>query len=981
MLLLENEDGSLAIVEEEELSRTFEQKRLRFAFLHSCRGAGGNAGLGPRLVELGVPAVVAMQEFVPMGDARRFAAAFYGALIQDGAVDIAANKGRQAIFRSQIGNWWIPVLFCRLKDGQVWKPDPVRAAIQKLAKEFQAQPSVQKPFPLDAILMRRGVALLQHGTAAASGPKLDLIAGSRQALECHETPPPFVVLLGTRGGAKSSHLRYLFADAAAKAVATPPDPTVGAPALDPAIGKDGSCGPDSDAPLRDGPLRDAPRRDPLPLLCYLADCVPEHGTPARTIAWAVNEVFRRHNITAEGLDVARVEKALNDQPFLLLVDGDDDSAAHVRSEAIARLREFQDESRQTHRILVTAGESTFDPTIYPERAGALILQPMTADRVSAYLKTACPDLERDLRATRLYDVAGDPWFLGRLIANSREGRQIGSRAQAFERFAREGLGRLEGSAGVRTRAEQVLSRVAWRMQSSRQSSLGVEIYAILAEVRGNRDFQLQQFLEGEILKQSGLLAWSGAEGVRFAYPGLQAYYCANYLRSLPAPDRERSLEDITATLGRLSRVRWWEGTLVVLAGLIDNPDALLRKIVAGGALTEGEQVFLAARCLHEARRAERTRNDRIGRDIVDQIVDTLVWRSRQENVRSTPTRRKAIEALSLLEEPRVIPHLVSVLTRKVRRDWEGQPAYDYSGVRLGAAQALSAMQAAVEKHIAEDPTLKGDQPTQQVLEAWLTRDVAALGRLFAANDTAMSAVAAFALGTINADGCLELLLQGFRERRPPSGRDDVSWAITDTLAVLDPIKVTEGIRPLLDREPWATYLAYLIGRLGIATSKDPEVAFLRKSLRACDDELRGRALRSYAALLGLQGRSAPAEELEELRELCHRIVQDKFDEAAEGTLLRCAASPSPRERGQLQYQALEALRSVGNEASIEVLREMRQREYDAPLHDRDDATREKGAAPPHRFNSQLSFEIAEEIYWRLTGGLSGETYGPLVASQ
>ena len=328
------------------------------------------------------------------------------------------------------------------------------------------------------------------------------------------------------------------------------------------------------------------------------------------------------------------------------------------------------------------------------------------------------------------------------------------------------------------------------------------------------------------------------------------------------------------------------------------------------------------------------------------------------------------------------PICVSVLIRKVRRDWEGQPAYDYSGVRLGAAQALFAMQAAVEKHIAEDPTLKGDQPTRQVLEAWLKRDVAALGRLFAANDTAMSAVAAFALGTINADGCLELLLQGFRERRPPSGNDDVSWAITDTLAVLDPIKVTEGaIRPLLDREPWATYLAYLIGRLGIATSEDPEVAFLHRSLHSCDDELRGRALRSYAALLGMQGRSAPAAELKELRELCHRIVQDKFDEAAGGTLLRCAASPSPGERGQLQYQALEALRSVGDETSIEVLREMRQREYDAPLQERDDATREKGAAPPHRFNSQLSFEIAEEIYWRLTGGLSGETYGPLVANQ
>lgn len=43
---------------------------------------------------------------------------------------------------------------------------------------------------------------------------------------------------------------------------------------------------------------------------------------------------------------------------------------------------------------------------------------------------------------------------------------------------------------------------------------------MLAEVRGNRDFQLQQFLEG-ILKESALLVWSGTGGVPFAYRGLQ----------------------------------------------------------------------------------------------------------------------------------------------------------------------------------------------------------------------------------------------------------------------------------------------------------------------------------------------------------------------------------------------------------------------------------------------------------------------------
>ena len=326
---------------------------------------------------------------------------------------------------------------------------------------------------------------------------------------------------------------------------------------------------------------------------------------------------------------------------------------------------------------------------------------------------------------------------------------------------------------MRGRAEQVLSRMAWRMQSNRQNSLtGIEIYTILADVRGNRDFQLQQFLEA-ILKNSELLVWSGTEGVSFAYPALQWHYCAKYLNT--APDWKRNLEDITASLGRLSRVRWWEYTLVVLAGLTDNPDSLLRKILAGSTMTEGEQVFLAARCLHEAGRTQRSRGNAIGQDVVDQIVDALMWRSRSENVRSTPARRKAIEALSLLAEQRTIPHLVSLAIRKVRRDWEGQKAYDYSSVRLAAVQALFGMQEEALEYVAGDKKFQSDQPIQHLLDAWLKLDVVKLSELLNVGDGGVSAVAAFALGTMatQSDKCAEQLLTAFRERRPRSGRDDV----------------------------------------------------------------------------------------------------------------------------------------------------------------------------------------------------------------
>ncbi|MDM0112263.1 CHAT domain-containing protein [Variovorax sp. J22R133] len=945
VLWLEKPDGTVALVEGQELKVKFQLPRLRLAFLHSCKGSAGTAGLGPLLVSWGVPAVVAMQDFVPMADARRFASAFYASLMQEGAVDIAVNAGRQSIFRSRSANWSIPVLFCRLKDGRVWKADPVRAAAQKLAKQRQNSPGVREPFPLDARLVRGGLSSVKQSVEElAGGPKLDLMVASRKALEpLPDAEPPYVVLLGSRGRAKSSHLHRLFCVAA--------------------LG-------DADAP----PL-------PMPLPLTLGDCSPELATPAATIAWAVAAAFRREGIAVDGLDAKQIEQAMNHREFLLLVDGDDDIGGPARTDAIGVLARFQRESAQKHRVLLTADSLTFDPGApHPAGAVALILQVMTPERVSPYLKKHCPQLEIDLQSTRLFDLAGVPWLLGRLMDSARQNTKIKSRADILGRFVREALARLEGAGGARNRAEQGLSRMAWRMQATRQVSLSdAEVYKILAEVRGNRDFQLQQFLEG-ILKESGLLVWSGTEGVSFAYRGLQWHYCAKYLDALPPAEHDRHLEDITATLGRLSRAYWWDVTLVVLAGLTDNPDLLVRQILAGSALTEGEQVFIAARCVHEARGAQRFRTP-VKDDVVDQIVDTLVWRSRHENARSTATRLKAIRTLGLLADVRVIPYLVSLATQKVRWNWERQRAYDYSGVRLAAAQALFGMQEATLAHVAQDPVLQRNQQMQQLLGAWLRLDIQAICALLDARDAGTAAVAAFALGTFSDDAGSAHLLSAFRANPPESGDADVTWAITDAIAMLDPVRVTkEVVEPLLPQAPWSTYLAYLIGRLGVATPDTVEFEFLRRSVESDNKVLAGRALRSYATLLGLQGASAPQAELDTLRQRCHQLVEQEFEMASDHGRARASAQREQRHRQRLRYQAFEALRSIGNEESIAVLRKVRQREWGASIGDVADVDQANGGAALSRLDS-LNFEISEVIYWRLSGGLGTESGAPLGSAE
>jgi hypothetical protein len=387
-------------------------------------------------------------------------------------------------------------------------------------------------------------------------------------------------------------------------------------------------------------------------------------------------------------------------------------------------------------------------------------------------------------------------------------------------------------------------------------------------------------------------------------------------------------------------------------------------------------------------------------DVSAKVVDALVWRSRPENMRSTVARRRAIEMLSLLKEEKVVPHLVSLAFRRVRRNWQGCLEYDHSGIRLAAVQALFAMQEATLEHVRKDPKLSGNEALQNLLKAWLRRDAEQLGERALGNDPEVSALAAFALGTlakdeehmkeaaletsaqsrtkptqdksqqvgapVSRDSCYQYLLRAFREHAlqptqtdPEASKDNVMWAIIDSLTLLDPVSVTsDALRPVPEDERRKPYVAYLIGRLGIASTKEgEEVEFLRSSLRSGRAELVGRALRAYAALLALDGSSETRTEASRVRELCHQLVRGRFD-ALNAEMVTCPPLLTKHQKEKLQYQALGALRDVGNEESIEVLREIRQGDYGAPTEDSVD------------LNSRLTFDVAEQIYWRISGGFA-----------
>jgi hypothetical protein len=102
-----------------------EENPLRLIFLASCQTATTSPpaafrGLAPQLLQVGVPAVLAMQDLVPIPAARKFAQDFYRQLVHHGQVDLAANEARASLLPARLPGAAIPILFMRVPDGRLY---------------------------------------------------------------------------------------------------------------------------------------------------------------------------------------------------------------------------------------------------------------------------------------------------------------------------------------------------------------------------------------------------------------------------------------------------------------------------------------------------------------------------------------------------------------------------------------------------------------------------------------------------------------------------------------------------------------------------------------------------------------------------------------------------------------------------------------------------------------------------------------------
>jgi hypothetical protein len=529
----------------------------------------------------------------------------------------------------------------------------------------------------------------------------------------------------------------------------------------------------------------------------------------------------------------------------------------------------------------------------------------------------------------LYDIAKVPWLLSHLLRQSQ--KPLSSRSGVMARIVDGNMAGVAWPPGVRRTIATALGRIAWTMQKQQSQRLsGRKVFEIINEVRVPRDISLDELQRWALQTQQVCLF--NDDSLRFAYPGFQSYWCARYLVSFEEGMWEH-LDDITATLGRRSRVELWQDTLVLLTGMISDPDRLVRRIVEGSSLSQGAQLFLATTCVHEARLSKHE----MSQEVVCHILDNLVWRSTVGKENTPSVRIAALEHMALLRDPSTIPHLFGIAFERVRADAKGEPRFELSGVRQVALQVLLNMMDETETYLQE--LLKAPNPNASLralpplIRAWKDKDSGELQRIVTSDVEGVPAIAVFALEQLGAQDVKFLVdqLQG-----PLAS--DTCWAIAEALLPLNPAEVTHAIRPLYSRPDRRGIAAYVIGELRSAITGDSECQFLRECLRASCATTQGLALRALAQL----GDNT-------VLKVAQSIATGNWD-SVHGNELPIPTQPA--ERGLLRYYALETLRVIGTPESAARLRLARHR----PEQDW-----------PDNFMT-LSYEVSEDIYSRCAAG-------------
>lgn len=807
-LVLEDEDGNALKVKDDDivasLAQREESKLPRLIFLASCdtskydeRNPGPNTSLGPKLVEAGFPAVVAMQDKVPMKAEKELTRNFYSNLLQHGVIDLALNQSRWFLYQNSFdlkADWTIPVLYMRTPRGRLFTANREREALRAMIESTIFRPTWKYGYlPLEAVmLIEDQIKPNWENLVLPTQGQVDLDGQIKNLLDQLDGKQPLLIAVtGQRGTARSTALKSLLLDIAKRS------------------------------------LESSSNEQVLPIYVELRKCISPSASVPSYLTLLTQSLGQFWPATLTEKDVELL-LGRADRKLRIFFDHGDDLSDHQRRALLNEISELQiDYPHHPCVITMTRGLWDWDQI---NATHVLDVQPLSRQRIVRFLfdgaeleerlrasrgetqpsaeEAALLQLRRSLEQAQLFDLAGMPWMFVQLIKEALCGKFPESRVGALQGLIEEKARAVTTRRGQQARALDTLYALAYRMQMTSQPNLSIkEALTVMQQVRDNREYALEEMLDNLI--DQDLLARAGGDSIRFLYPAYQAYCCAQYLRNQNNPKR---WEEITAGLGRISHLRRWDDTLTLMAGLVDDPNELLEKIAYATSLKDGEQVFLAARCLLEAhlngKAGEPSKNSGYVESL---ILDALVWRSDSTNEPRSFQRLRAVESLGRIQRLDVVPYLIRISMEKTRVNSLGKRDFEYGGIRQTAGRALRRLlpprgQADNEYSL----ELRRLCPNlEEVIQKWirggddeiLWLDNRMRQQNSAVNDDertvndALASMSAFALGDLRHDEAHDRLIEAFLD---DSMTEVIRWAITDALATLDPDKVVQRtILPLI----------------------------------------------------------------------------------------------------------------------------------------------------------------------------------------
>ncbi len=798
-LFLEKEDGDFEKAIDTDITNEIASlsQKPKLIYLSACDTAnqtGAQAtsarpmvGLAPKLVQAGVPAVIAMQTQVEIETARKLAASFYAKVLESGEVDRALSEARFEIYGPKSTEWWIPVLFLRLKNGRLFATDPVREAMQAIQQQFPVRED-RYYLPLEAISLK-GKELIRDWERTTGDQK----SGADLWQMIQNFRPGLTVIAGNAGTGKSIILQRLARSTAQS---------------------DGS---------QNGTGSQAQPRI-VQLFIDMREYTHVRVSGAGRLRNLMYETFRA---LAPSLSEPKFDQLLSGKGgvlFRFLFDSVDLMADNARQPALLEIEQLADGS--PHQFLLAMDCRLFEPSDAVDEL--LVIQPLSARKVVKFLSAKGGDAEDQLRNAlleaiddaELFELAAMPWLLLHMLDQVKRNLPR-SRVMVLEDWVDTALYSAAADGGRGVRAKESLYALGWKMHSERCLSLPIEqAFTVLRGVRNQREYNLETLLNQ--LVDSRMLVRVGEEAIRFTYPPLQGYCAACAI--LRDPRQAEVIEDVAATLGQSSRVVWWGRVLSLLAGMMADPIPVLAPLVYGASLTQGEQVFVAAECLIEY---DRTRvgptsasslpdaTTALIESFRQQICAALLWRTKRGNEFRFHYRERAVEALGLFRREEPIPTLIALAVDRVRKEQHGELEFEYSQVRFAAIRALLRVRDQVTKE-----RLAGHPHADDLIAAWIQADVPGLTALLIDSDEGVQGGAAFALGDLQTSETGTALYAAFRDSRTSPS---TLWAVADAIRELEPVEVwTELILPCIteagDSLPQtALYerLLFLIGELRI----------------------------------------------------------------------------------------------------------------------------------------------------------------------